>query len=184
MVLAPRASFSRRHASAEVKEVSRVGNLFYVSLCSHTPFQFSSHPINSHITYKVTIRDALNSALDEELAHNDRVFLMGEEVAQYNGAYKVIPFFVTLPYFSTPLVFTPLLLTPLSSLPRLLKPPAHATYKGEKVGAILDPHDYRVPSFFCHPLAFSLLLLSLFLLAPHWPKYTKVSKMPTSQVQT
>jgi len=38
---------------------------------------------------EVTIRDALNSALDEELEHNEKLFLMGEEVAQYNGAYKV-----------------------------------------------------------------------------------------------
>jgi len=38
---------------------------------------------------EVTVRDALNSALDEELAHNEKVFLIGEEVAQYNGAYKV-----------------------------------------------------------------------------------------------
>jgi len=38
---------------------------------------------------EVTMREALNMALDEELAHNDKVFLMGEEVAQYNGAYKV-----------------------------------------------------------------------------------------------
>lgn len=35
---------------------------------------------------KVTVRDALNAALAEELAANDKVFLMGEEVAQYNGA--------------------------------------------------------------------------------------------------
>lgn len=38
---------------------------------------------------QMTVRDALNSALDEELARDDRVFLIGEEVAQYNGAYKV-----------------------------------------------------------------------------------------------
>ena len=37
----------------------------------------------------MTYRDALTSALREELARDDRVFLMGEEVAQYNGAYKV-----------------------------------------------------------------------------------------------
>jgi len=37
----------------------------------------------------VTIREALNMALDEELARDDKVFLMGEEVARYNGAYKV-----------------------------------------------------------------------------------------------
>ncbi len=37
----------------------------------------------------MTYREALTSALREELARDDRVFLMGEEVAQYNGAYKV-----------------------------------------------------------------------------------------------
>ncbi|XP_020812021.1 uncharacterized protein LOC110187001 isoform X2 [Drosophila serrata] len=38
---------------------------------------------------QMTVRDALNSALDDELARDDRVFLIGEEVAQYDGAYKV-----------------------------------------------------------------------------------------------
>jgi pyruvate dehydrogenase E1 component beta subunit len=37
----------------------------------------------------MTVRDALNSAMDEELARDEKVFLMGEEVGQYNGAYKV-----------------------------------------------------------------------------------------------
>ena len=37
----------------------------------------------------MAVRDALNSAMDEELAHDDRVFIMGEEVAEYDGAYKV-----------------------------------------------------------------------------------------------
>jgi pyruvate dehydrogenase E1 component beta subunit len=37
----------------------------------------------------VSIREALNQAMDEEMARDERVFLMGEEVAQYNGAYKV-----------------------------------------------------------------------------------------------
>ncbi|KAF4119464.1 pyruvate dehydrogenase E1 component beta subunit [Geosmithia morbida] len=36
-----------------------------------------------------TVRDALNEALAEELESNDKVFILGEEVAQYNGAYKV-----------------------------------------------------------------------------------------------
>ncbi len=34
-------------------------------------------------------RDALNAALNEEMTRDDRVFMMGEEVAEYNGAYKV-----------------------------------------------------------------------------------------------
>ena len=37
----------------------------------------------------LTVRDALNQALDEEIQRDERVFLMGEEVAQYDGAYKV-----------------------------------------------------------------------------------------------
>lgn len=37
----------------------------------------------------LTCREALNSALDEELARDDRVFIIGEEVAEYDGAYKV-----------------------------------------------------------------------------------------------
>lgn len=38
---------------------------------------------------QVTVRDALNKAMDEELERDERVFLLGEEVAQYDGAYKV-----------------------------------------------------------------------------------------------
>lgn len=34
-------------------------------------------------------REALNRAMTEEMERDDRVFLMGEEVAEYNGAYKV-----------------------------------------------------------------------------------------------
>lgn len=35
------------------------------------------------------VRDALNQAMDEELERDERVYLLGEEVAQYDGAYKV-----------------------------------------------------------------------------------------------
>lgn len=37
----------------------------------------------------LTVRDALNSAIDEEMERDERVFILGEEVAQYDGAYKV-----------------------------------------------------------------------------------------------
>ncbi|KAI9851266.1 MAG: pyruvate dehydrogenase E1, beta subunit [Thelocarpon superellum] len=40
-------------------------------------------------TKEMAVRDALNEALAEELEQNDKVFVLGEEVAQYNGAYKV-----------------------------------------------------------------------------------------------
>lgn len=39
---------------------------------------------------QMTVRDALNTALDEEMARDEKVFILGEEVAQYDGAYKVL----------------------------------------------------------------------------------------------
>ncbi|MDB5441007.1 MAG: pdhB, partial [Caulobacteraceae bacterium] len=38
---------------------------------------------------KITVRDALRDAMAEEMRRDPDVFLMGEEVAQYQGAYKV-----------------------------------------------------------------------------------------------
>lgn len=38
---------------------------------------------------EVAFREALREAMQEEMRRDDRVFLMGEEVAEYNGAYKV-----------------------------------------------------------------------------------------------
>ncbi len=37
----------------------------------------------------IPFRQALREAMEEEMRRDERVFLMGEEVAQYNGAYKV-----------------------------------------------------------------------------------------------
>jgi len=37
----------------------------------------------------ITYREALNRALREEMQRDDRVFIMGEEVGEYDGAYKV-----------------------------------------------------------------------------------------------
>ncbi|MEN2786574.1 pyruvate dehydrogenase complex E1 component subunit beta [Sphingomonas qilianensis] len=38
---------------------------------------------------KITLREALRDAMAEEMRTDDRVFVMGEEVAEYQGAYKV-----------------------------------------------------------------------------------------------
>jgi pyruvate dehydrogenase E1 component beta subunit len=38
---------------------------------------------------EIAFRQALREAMQEEMRRDERVFLMGEEVAQYNGAYKV-----------------------------------------------------------------------------------------------
>ncbi|WVZ05588.1 hypothetical protein V8G54_018934 [Vigna mungo] len=38
---------------------------------------------------EITVREALNTALDEEMSADPKVFLMGEEVGEYQGAYKI-----------------------------------------------------------------------------------------------
>jgi pyruvate dehydrogenase E1 component beta subunit len=40
-------------------------------------------------TVKLSLREALNSAMDDEIRRDPKVFLIGEEVAKYDGAYKV-----------------------------------------------------------------------------------------------
>ena len=37
----------------------------------------------------MTVRDAINSAMCDEIERDPKVFLIGEEVGQYQGAYKV-----------------------------------------------------------------------------------------------
>ena len=38
---------------------------------------------------KLTVREALREAMAEEMRLNQQVYVMGEEVAEYNGAYKI-----------------------------------------------------------------------------------------------
>lgn len=38
---------------------------------------------------EIAFREALREAMQEEMRLDERVFLLGEEVAEYNGAYKV-----------------------------------------------------------------------------------------------
>lgn len=39
--------------------------------------------------FQMTVREALNTAMEEEMLRDETVFVLGEEVARYNGAYKV-----------------------------------------------------------------------------------------------
>lgn len=71
------------------------GSKALTNFTAHTR-KLHSSPLARHELFRVengvkmmTVRDALNSALQEELDADKNVFLMGEEVAQYNGAYKV-----------------------------------------------------------------------------------------------
>lgn len=47
---------------------------------------FTTSPIANE---KMTVRESINSAMSDEIERDESVFLIGEEVAQYNGAYKV-----------------------------------------------------------------------------------------------
>ncbi|KAK4351128.1 hypothetical protein RND71_030441 [Anisodus tanguticus] len=49
---------------------------------------FASRTFSS-VAKEMTVRDALNSALDEEMSADPKVFVMGEEVGEYQGAYKI-----------------------------------------------------------------------------------------------
>ena len=44
---------------------------------------------DSGATTSLTVRESLRDAMAEEMRRDDRVFVMGEEVAEYQGAYKV-----------------------------------------------------------------------------------------------
>lgn len=46
-------------------------------------------PMGGGTAREIQFREALREAMSEEMRKDDRIFLMGEEVAQYNGAYKV-----------------------------------------------------------------------------------------------
>ena len=49
----------------------------------------AAEPEWSGKTVRMTVREALRDAMAEEMRRDGKVFLMGEEVAQYQGAYKV-----------------------------------------------------------------------------------------------
>ncbi len=38
---------------------------------------------------ELQFREAIRAAIDEEMSQDENIFVMGEEVAEYNGAYKV-----------------------------------------------------------------------------------------------
>jgi len=45
-------------------------------------------PAGTPVEHK-TVREAINAALAEEMRRDDTVFVMGEEVAEYGGTYKI-----------------------------------------------------------------------------------------------
>ena len=46
----------------------------------------TSRNLATPATKEMTVRDALNEAMAEEMEREEKIFILGEEVAQYNGA--------------------------------------------------------------------------------------------------
>eukprot|EP01095_Lingulamoeba_sp_RSL-Kostka_P007955 TRINITY_DN25_c0_g2_i1.p1 TRINITY_DN25_c0_g2~~TRINITY_DN25_c0_g2_i1.p1 ORF type:complete len:370 (-),score=143.13 TRINITY_DN25_c0_g2_i1:282-1391(-) len=61
-------------------------NNIFKNLTVAGSYNFSTTSKNNE---EISVREALNIALDEEFDRDKSVFLLGEEVAQYNGAYKI-----------------------------------------------------------------------------------------------
>ena len=72
-----------RHLSQRNISVSSLSQaqVHTVVVCSYVPLL--------SFALQLTVRDALNTAMDEEMERDEKVFIIGEEVAQYDGAYKV-----------------------------------------------------------------------------------------------
>ncbi len=58
-------------------------------ICMFSIFAAQISYYYNRLMKNVVFREALREALTEEMRRDENVFLMGEEVAQYNGAYKV-----------------------------------------------------------------------------------------------
>lgn len=65
--------------AAETLEFNVTSNDFSDELQDITPLNYK----------KITVREALRDAMSEEMRLDNNVFIMGEEVAEYQGAYKV-----------------------------------------------------------------------------------------------
>ncbi|WKA07843.1 hypothetical protein VitviT2T_025618 [Vitis vinifera] len=60
----------------------------YLALNRTRPVVYASRSYASG-PKQMTVREALNTAIDEEMSADPKVFLMGEEVGEYQGAYKI-----------------------------------------------------------------------------------------------
>lgn len=62
---------------------------FQKTACAPSILRSRGYATETGGTKEVTVRDALNEALTEELESNPKTYILGEEVAQYNGAYVI-----------------------------------------------------------------------------------------------
>ncbi|HEY0446414.1 MAG TPA: pyruvate dehydrogenase complex E1 component subunit beta [Allosphingosinicella sp.] len=93
MARSPAEASSRRSAGESPAEEAsdRNGSAKVQAKPEHTPASLKVEPQVPAGTEMVrtTVREALRDAMAEEMRKDERVFVMGEEVAEYQGAYKV-----------------------------------------------------------------------------------------------
>ena len=94
---APKAAETTPEQPAEQKEEAAPAAQTKVETGARQMFEAAKHdaevadpalPAGTEMV-KLTLREALRDAMAEEMRADDRIFVMGEEVAQYQGAYKV-----------------------------------------------------------------------------------------------
>lgn len=89
------AAASRRTAHTAAPAVATFRQSSIANSNRNTVSLNSTHNNTTHFStagageQMMTVRDALNAAMFEEMEADPKVFVIGEEVAQYNGAYKV-----------------------------------------------------------------------------------------------
>lgn len=85
-LLTPRAASSAVRASLALRRgyATQAEHQVNAAAICFKRLRHSKHPID-----QMTVREALNIAMEEEMMRDETVFVMGEEVARYNGAYKV-----------------------------------------------------------------------------------------------
>jgi pyruvate dehydrogenase E1 component beta subunit len=77
-------------ADAKAEEAPKKAECGTARLASQAQAVIANPDIPEGTEYiKTTVREALRDAMAEEMRADDRVFVMGEEVAEYQGAYKV-----------------------------------------------------------------------------------------------
>ncbi len=69
--------------------LSEEGNLDNVDKNFEDNKMLNNETIENQVVNELTVREAINSAIAEEMRLDNDVFLMGEEVGEYQGAYKV-----------------------------------------------------------------------------------------------
>ncbi len=87
-VQAPATEQKARESEAPAPKHAETGARQLFDAAHHQP-ELADPAIPAGPTVSTTVREALRDAMAEEMRADDRVFVMGEEVAQYQGAYKV-----------------------------------------------------------------------------------------------